>query len=282
MIADVLKKHKSALLLLLLFSPSIAFALDYLPNALPPNSLRHYSAIASDQGYTITMGMDYPAYVAAGQQVPVSLTLRMNFSSPYTAVSVDDAKAELWYPSSINGTTNVVEQWQTLSSAGTQPGKNYTAPGSFSSVINVVATSPPSSSPLDLFVPSTKFSINGASDLTLYNSDPNASSPTSHVSLSVLEGQTTYQTQLPLMRSTTALVVYQLLAALLVSSFYLRTRSGVADTFERKYSVQIDTYRIQRSLAKLNDLKSVGRLAESGYAALKEKYDKELAQLKSS
>jgi hypothetical protein len=282
MMAEALKKHKRAFLLLLLFSPSIVFALDYLPNSLPSNSTRHYSAVASDQGYSVTMGVDYPSYVAAGQQVPVSLTLKMNFSSPYTAVSVDGARAELWYPSKINGTTNVVEQWQTLSSMTTQPAKNYTAPGSFSSVINMVATSPPSSSPLDLFIPATKFSINGASDLTLYATDANSGSSTNHVSVSLLDGQTTYQTQLPLMRSTTALFVYQLLAALLVSSFYLRTRSAVTGSIEKKYSIQLDSFRIQRSLAKLDDLKGLGRMAESGYAALKQKYDKELAQLKAT
>jgi hypothetical protein len=74
--------------------------------------------------------------------------------------------------------------------------------------------------------------------------------------------------------------VYQLLAALLVSSFYLRTRSVVTDNIEKKYSIQLDTFRIQRALAKLDDLKSLGRMAESGYTALKMKYDKELAQLK--
>src|SRR6266849_2215347 len=179
MMAEALKKHKRAFLLLILFSPSILFALDYLPNSLPSNSTRHYSAVASDQGYAITMAVDYPSYVAAGQQVPVSLTLKMNFSSPFIAISVDDARAELWYPARINGTTNVVEQWQTLSSTNSQPAKNYTAPGSFSSVINMVATSPPSSSLLDLFVPATKFSINGASDLTLYATDANSTASTS-------------------------------------------------------------------------------------------------------
>jgi len=279
--SEVLMRHKRAILVLLMFSPSILFALDYLPNSLPSNSTKHYSAVATDQGYTITMGMDYPSYVATGEHIPVSLTLKINFSSPYTAISVDGAKAELWYPSKINGTTNVVEEWQTLSSTAAQPAQNYTAPGSFSKVIDMVATNPPSSNPLDLFVPATKFAINGGSDLTLYATDANSNvTSTSSVSLSLLDGQTTYQTQLPLMRSTTSLLVYQLLVALLVSSFYLRTRSVVTDNIEKKYSIQLDTFRIQRALAKLDDLKSLGRMAESGYTALKMKYDKELAQLK--
>ncbi len=284
MIGERVTKHRRLLLLLLLLSPSILFGADYVVNSVAyPNRTVHLTATSSDPNYNVTMAMSYPSYIVTGQQVNVNLTLKLGFSSPYNSIGIDGVTAELRDPSRINRTTNVVEEWQTLSSRTTPVATNYTSSGTFTRTISVPATNPPSGNPLDLFVPTTKVAVNGASDLTLYSTAPDNTTAASAVSLSYLDGQTIYQTQLSAMRSTTSLFLYQLIAALLVSLFFLRMRSITAASVgpgERGYSAKLENFMLQRNLAQVENLRNSGRINESGYKELKQKYEEKLSRLK--
>lgn len=272
-------RYRPFLLILLLLSPSIVFGIDYLANSGYFGGTKQVSLVSSGDGYNATMLIGYPSYIASGQQVPVTLNLKVNFSSAYTSVGINDMRVEVRNPAHINGTTNVVTEWQTLAFATATIEKNYTSPTTASKTFEVTATNPPSSNPIDLFLPVTKMAVNGVSDITLYSSDGNNVNA-NPISLSYLDNGTVYQTQLQIMRSVTALVVYQLVAALLVSLLYLRTRVSVTNPVERRYSMDLESFRLNRSLAKLEDFRKLGKIAQNAYEELKQKYENELAQLK--
>jgi len=158
-------------------------------------------------------------------------------------------------------------------------GKNYTTSNQLSRVINVVAAYPPSSSFFDSLSPSGKIAVNGIVDFTVYQTEGSATVANPQ-SISLLDDATVYQTQLSTIRSASSWVVYQLSAALVVSVVYLRTRQTGMNPADTPYAFQMQSYRIQRKLANLEELMKSRKISEGRYNELKQQYEKELAQMR--
>lgn len=277
MAVSSLVKYRFAILTLLLLVPSIWFGAVYAANSISSARGTDRYSLTSDEGWSVDFTASHLSYFIAGQQIPLNLSLKLIVSNPNVTIGVDDVRAEVRDPSRVNSTTGAVEGWRTLSYVQTAVGTNYTATGKLSKVIGVVAVYPPSSSFFDPFVPSMKIALNGVVDFTVYQSDGNMTTA-SPQSISLLDSQGFYQTQLSTVMSPSSWMVYQLSTAVLVLVAYIRIRPAEMNPAETTYAVQVQSYRIQRKLANLEELMKSHKISESRYRELKQEYEKELAQ----
>jgi hypothetical protein len=275
-------KYERILLLLLLLSPSILFGAYYLSTSLPPaGGARHIGMTTADQGWSVNLTVRYSPYFITGQQVPIDLTLKLQVTNPNVTIGVGYIGVEFREPLKINSTSGVVSEWSVLSSALRPVRQNYASPGLISRTISLVATYPPTRSLLDLFAPSDKVAINGIANFTVYQTSGNATT-TTLLTISELDSQTFYQTQLSTIISASSWLVYQLLTALLVSAVYIQTRPASTSSVDRTYVSRLETYKLERSLAHLDELLKAGKVSESSYSELKQDYEKELTRVKAA
>jgi uncharacterized membrane protein len=268
-------KYRRAALLLLLLLPSIFFGVYSVSNSLSSSNQHRVTMTTSGQGWNLNLTAVHPSYFFTSQRVPVTVNLRLQVTSPNFKIWVNNVGVELREPLKINSTSGIVSTWNTLSSGKAQIKANYTSAQALSNQISLVATYPPSSSPFDPFVPASRVAINALANVTVYQSSGNLTTATPIV-MSVLDGQTFYQTQLSTIASTSSWLVYQLVAALVVSVILVLTRPPAASATDRAYSFDLESYKRERSIARLEELMKSGAMSESSYGKLREKYEKEM------
>ncbi len=270
-------RYKDAALLLLLLSPTIFFGVYYISNALPSaNGAKHLGLTTSDQGWSANLTLSHSPYFVTGQQVPVELSIRFQVSNPNVTLAIASVGVEIREPVKIDSTTGIVSAWRVLSSTQSSVRQNYTSPGSLSRVVSLPATYPPSSSVMDPFGFASRVAVNGIANLTVYQSSGN-STVSNPVVISVIDGQIFYQTQLSTIISSSSWFVYQLLAALLASVLYFRTRPLPVNSIDSAYKQRLQSYKLERTLLELEELRKSGKINESAYNGIKEGFEKELA-----
>jgi len=261
-----------AVLLLILFAPSVLYFTDYAVSAFSTGATR-LSSSASDEGWSVLLQEQYPPYLISGEQIPVNLTLRFQLSDPYTSLRVDGLTAEVRDPIGFNTTTNIVQTWRVLSSGAIHSSANYTSPARISKVIYVSAVYPPTTGYLDPLIPTARIAINGIIDFTLFPAEAPASQR-----VSLLDNQVVYLNQLSSIRSSTSLLAYQLLTALIASILFYRGRAVRAQPADATYSRSLEVHRLTMSLAELDELMRAHKISQERYGELKKKYEEELAR----
>lgn len=274
--------YKGAALLLLLLSPSIFFGGFYVSNTLSAsNGVKHLGLTASDLGWSANLTLSHSVYFVTGEQIPVELNMRFQVSNPNVTLLIGSVGVEIREPVKVDPTTGIVSAWRVLSSTQSSVRQNFSAAGGLSRVVSLPAKYPPSSGILDSFGIASRVAINGIANLTIYQSGGN-STVSSPVVISLIDGQTFYQTQLSTIISSSSWLVYQLLAALVASVLYIRTRPLPVSTIDKAYRLRLESYKLERSLLQLEELHKAGRVNENAYNGIKESYEKELALVRST
>ncbi len=274
--AGLLARYRYVLIIIMLIVVPAGFGASYFVNS---GGVKQFTITASDTGYNLALTMRHPAYFFTGEPVPANLTVRMQFGGDYTKAELKDFGVEVRYPAKINSTTGVVQTWRVLSTSEKTVGFNYTGSTSASKLIQLTMVSPPSNGLGDVFLPSSNVAINGFVDMILFGTD-GGNALITPVSISLLDSQTVYQTQLSTVASTNAWLVYELLAALLASQFFAFTKATAATPAARAYGLELESFRVKKKLEALEEFLSSGKMSRDRYGELKESYDKEVAQLK--
>lgn len=227
------------------------------------------------------MNVSYPAYMISGETIPLHFALGVKLNAPYFTVNLQQEGVEVRVPSQLNVTTNAVQAWGILSSASVLMNKNYSSGSQAVRNFELAATYPPSNSVFDPLTTSRRIAINGMATATIYSNDGNTTSSSS-ATLSMLDAQTIYLSQLATVRSSTSWVTYQLAAISMVSLVYARVGRIVVNPADAMYSARLDSHRLQKSMDELENLMKSGKIGEKKYQELKSTYEKEMARLKTS
>lgn len=269
-----LEGHRYLILVLILLAPSVWFASEYAVNSSSGD--RTVNSIATTPGpdWNVTMSVENPSYFLTGQQVPVNLLITVAILNPNVTIGLNTLSVELREPLKVNPTTGVVETWRTLSSSQGGIFSNYTTSSTVSKVVEVTGTYPPSANPIDSFTPSSRLALNGVLNYTVFQASENVTSASPQL-ISLVDDQAFYRTQLSTVESVSSWISYQLSTALLVSLIYIRTRPREIGTAERTYALGLDSYKIERTLAHLGELRNSGRLSDTKYGELKKDHSKD-------
>jgi len=225
------------------------------------------------------MTLSHPSYVVSGQQVALTLTIGLKIFNSNISLGVTDVGVEVRQPTVINSTSGVVSSWAVLGSAQLNVNQNFSGSGIVTRAVTVTAAAPSTSGALELLVPTSNVAFNGYVDLNVYQKagDVTSASPQS---VSLLDSVTYYRTQLSTLALTSSWVTYQLLAAVAGLALFVRFRPSYLGVPTDSYSLGLKSFRVERSLAHLDDMLKSGMIGQQRYEELKQGFVKELDRLR--
>jgi hypothetical protein len=266
-------KRRLLVLVLLTLVPTIYFGTSYAGGVVSGNVVERYAPALGDWNVNMTFG--HPAYVFSGQQVTVTLAVGANIQNKNFTIEINDVGAELRQPTAINATSGAVNSWTTLSASQVVVNRNFSVTGTIKRTLTLTVASPPSGGALEVLTPASRVAFNGFVDYTLFDRSGGVVNA-SPQSLSLVDADTYYQTELSAVGSTSSWLVYQLVFALAAAAAFILLRRPAVSLGDSPYSVTVRSFRAERALAKLEGMKSSGKIGEQAYQALKAKYQQEL------
>jgi hypothetical protein len=265
------------MLLVFVLLPSILFAGAYGAGLASGTRAERYSQPPGSWNLNLTVS--HPSYLVSGQQVAVTIRVGVSAPDKNYSVGVNDVVLELRQPTVINTTSNIVTSWSVLGSTQVVVNQNFTGPSTVTKVVTLMATMPPTSGALDLFAPTSEVGFNGVVDLTIYQKSGGAVSA-SPQSVSLVDSATYYRNELSTIASTSSWVTYQLLAAVAGLVFFVRNKPPFFGAPTDSYSLGLKSYRVERSLSRLDEMRKSGIIGQQRYDELKQGFTKELDRLK--